>query len=164
MVAACDCSGHQSQSYDRDKSWVIILRALCNFCLLWVWCEGNDDRDSDSLWNNRAVFRQTFEVTCPRGTNQGVPMPCPGSGTVTVTIVNRCPSPACQGTIDLSQEACASIANLDGGAINVSFLQYVKHWHQSTLNSATLFHDRCFAPPSALPAKLMPFRWTLCWI
>ncbi|PKI51840.1 EG45-like domain containing protein [Punica granatum] len=75
---------------------------------------------SESLWNNGAACGQRFEVTCLSGTNQGVPKPCLGSGSVTVTIVDRCPAPGCRGTIDLSQEAFASIADPNAGAINVS--------------------------------------------
>ncbi|KAJ0986640.1 hypothetical protein J5N97_004996 [Dioscorea zingiberensis] len=48
-----------------------------------------------------------------------VPHPCRGSGTVVVKVVDLCPS-GCQGTIDLSQEAFAKIADPDAGKIKIS--------------------------------------------
>ncbi|OWM77275.1 hypothetical protein CDL15_Pgr028912 [Punica granatum] len=81
---------------------------------------------SEALWKNGAACGKKFQVTCLSGTNQGVPMPCRGSGTVTVTIVDRCPAPGCRGTIDLSQEAFASIADPAAGGIHISYQQYVK--------------------------------------
>ncbi|PPD78683.1 hypothetical protein GOBAR_DD24387 [Gossypium barbadense] len=51
-------------------------------------------------------------------TNQGDPNPCRGQDYMVVKIVDYCPS-GCQGTIDLSQEALAAIANPDAGKIEI---------------------------------------------
>ncbi|KAH7524256.1 hypothetical protein FEM48_Zijuj06G0100000 [Ziziphus jujuba var. spinosa] len=78
---------------------------------------------SDAIWNNGGACGQMYQVTCLSGTNSGVPFPCWGSGSVVVKIVDYCPPESCRGTIDLSQEAFASIANTDSGSINISFQQ-----------------------------------------
>ena len=44
-------------------------------------------------------------------------------GTVTVKIVDRCPSPGCTSTLDLSREAFAAIGNLDAGRIVIDYNQ-----------------------------------------
>ncbi|XP_054795554.1 EG45-like domain containing protein [Prosopis cineraria] len=77
---------------------------------------------SDSLWNNGAACGRRYTVRCTGGTNQGVAQPC-RSGTVTVTIVDRCPPPACRGTIDLSQEAFSVIADPNEGKINIDYTE-----------------------------------------
>jgi len=64
-------------------------------------------------------------VTCTGATNQGVPHPCTGRS-VTVKIVDRCPSPGCQATLDLSQEAFNTIGNLDAGKILINYNQYAR--------------------------------------
>ncbi|XWS34350.1 hypothetical protein CRYUN_Cryun21dG0032100 [Craigia yunnanensis] len=78
---------------------------------------------SDAIWENRAACGRKYKVTCIGATNKGDPHPCRGNGNVIVKIVDYCPSPACQGTIDLSQEAFAAIANPDAGKIKISFQQ-----------------------------------------
>ena len=50
-----------------------------------------------------------------------VPQPCKGTSVV-VKIVDYCPA-GCQGTIDLSQEAFAAIANPDAGKIQIEYNQ-----------------------------------------
>ncbi|KAK9288305.1 hypothetical protein L1049_016756 [Liquidambar formosana] len=75
---------------------------------------------SDAIWDNRGACGRKYEVKCTGATNQGDPHPCTGQESVVVTIVDYCP-PGCQGTIDLSQEAFASIANPDAGKIKISF-------------------------------------------
>ncbi|XWS17903.1 hypothetical protein CRYUN_Cryun33cG0108500 [Craigia yunnanensis] len=81
---------------------------------------------SDEIWNDGRGCGQMYQVTCISGTNEGTPYPCWGSGTVEVKIVDRCPA-GCRGTIDLSQQAFASIADPDSGVINISYQQYVPH-------------------------------------
>ncbi|WCJ30200.1 EG45-like domain containing protein [Euphorbia peplus] len=88
-------------------------------------CYGFEDKGvmiaaaSDAIWNNRAACGKRYSVTCTGPTNQGVPEPCTGRSVV-VTIVDYCP-PGCQGTIDLSQEAFAQIANPDAGKVNIEY-------------------------------------------
>ncbi|XP_028775408.1 EG45-like domain containing protein [Neltuma alba] len=77
---------------------------------------------SDSLWDNGAACGRKYRVRCASGTNQGVANPCRG-GAVTVKIVDRCPPPACRGTIDLSREAFSAIADPNEGKINIEFTQ-----------------------------------------
>ncbi|KAJ4824333.1 hypothetical protein Tsubulata_004294 [Turnera subulata] len=72
---------------------------------------------SDAFYNNGGACGDYYQVTCVGGTNEG----CLGSGTVEVKIVDHCPPNSCRGTIDLSQEAFASIADPTVGVINVSF-------------------------------------------
>lgn len=76
---------------------------------------------SDAIWGNRAACGKRYRVTCTGATNQGVPQPCKGTSVV-VKIVDYCP-PGCRGTIDLSQEAFAVIANPDAGKIKISYTQ-----------------------------------------
>ncbi|XP_052168409.1 EG45-like domain containing protein [Oryza glaberrima] len=76
---------------------------------------------SDVFWNGGAACGKRYVVTCTGATNQGVPRPCTGRS-VTVKIVDHCPS-GCQGTIDLSQEAFAIIANPDAGKIKIDYRQ-----------------------------------------
>ncbi|WVZ78820.1 hypothetical protein U9M48_026470 [Paspalum notatum var. saurae] len=77
---------------------------------------------SDSLWDGGAACGRMYTVTCVGGTN-ATPNPCNG-GTATVKIVDRCPSPACQATLDLSQEAFSAIGNIDAGKIVIDYNQY----------------------------------------
>ncbi|EOY29241.1 Barwin-related endoglucanase [Theobroma cacao] len=81
---------------------------------------------SDEIWNDGGACGQMYQVTCVSGTNEGTPYPCWGSGTVEIKIVDHCPA-GCRGTIDLSQEAFASIADPDSGVINISYQQYVPY-------------------------------------
>ncbi|KAA8535463.1 hypothetical protein F0562_030466 [Nyssa sinensis] len=76
---------------------------------------------SDAIWNNRAACGRNYRVQCTGATNQGVPQPCRGQSVI-VRIVDYCP-PGCQGTIDLSQEAFAQIADPNAGKINIEFNQ-----------------------------------------
>lgn len=100
---------------------------------------------SEELWNDGAACGQRFEVTCLGGTNQGIPMLCLGTGTVTVRIVDRCLAPACWGTIDLSWEAFALIADPNSGDINISFQQYVEILISIHAQLHRSFRNRVFA-------------------
>ncbi|KAI9125714.1 hypothetical protein K1719_003132 [Acacia pycnantha] len=80
---------------------------------------------SDSIWDNGAACGRKYSVSCTSGTNQGVAQPC-RSGTVTVKIVDRCPLPACRGTIDLSLQAFSAIADPNEGKINIEYTQVGK--------------------------------------
>lgn len=75
---------------------------------------------SDAIWDNRAACGRNYRVTCTGPTNQGVPQPCRGS--VVVKVVDYCP-PGCAGTIDLSQEAFAIIADPNAGKVNIEYDQ-----------------------------------------
>ncbi|THG08522.1 hypothetical protein TEA_002155 [Camellia sinensis var. sinensis] len=66
---------------------------------------------SDPLWNNGAICGKIFVVACTGATNP-VPHPCTRNN-VTVKIVDHCPG--CGGTLDLSKEAFATIANTVAG-------------------------------------------------
>ncbi|XP_019414513.1 PREDICTED: EG45-like domain containing protein [Lupinus angustifolius] len=91
-------------------------------------CYGYEDQGTmiaaagDTIWNNGGACGQMYTITCTGATNQGVPEPCKG-GSVTVKIVDRCPSPGCQGTIDLSQEAFSTIADINAGKIQIDYTQ-----------------------------------------
>ncbi|PSS07900.1 EG45-like domain containing protein [Actinidia chinensis var. chinensis] len=91
-------------------------------------CYGFEDQGvmiaaaSDALWDNGAACGRMYRVSCSGPTNEGVPEPCK-EGSVTVKVVDRCPSPGCQATIDLSQEAFSTIANTDAGKINIDYNQ-----------------------------------------
>ncbi|KAL4654519.1 hypothetical protein ACB092_01G385500 [Castanea dentata] len=76
---------------------------------------------SDALYENGAACGRMYKVRCTGPTNAGVPQPCRGE--VTVKIVDRCPSPGCQATIDLSQEAFNIIADPAAGKINIDYTQ-----------------------------------------
>ncbi|OVA08662.1 Expansin/pollen allergen [Macleaya cordata] len=78
---------------------------------------------SDALWNGGAACGSFYQVSCICGTNLGTPQPCiPGS--VVVKIVDYCPPPGCRGTIDLSQEAFAMIADPNAGGINIVYQRF----------------------------------------
>lgn len=105
------------------------------FCEFWVYtvasaCDGYSNEGvmiaaaSEAFWDNGGACGKKYTVKCVGATNQGDPHPCRGSGTVTVKIVDFCP-PGCRGTIDLSQEAFASIANPDAGKIKITFNRYI---------------------------------------
>ncbi|TVU08623.1 hypothetical protein EJB05_42032, partial [Eragrostis curvula] len=76
---------------------------------------------SDALWDGGAACGRMYTVSCAGGTN-ATPNPCKG-GSVTVKIVDRCPSPGCQATLDLSQQAFDAIGNLDAGKILINYNQ-----------------------------------------
>ncbi|KAK1322733.1 EG45-like domain containing protein [Acorus calamus] len=89
-------------------------------------CYGYQDKGvmiaaaSDVIWNNRAACGRRYSVTCTGRTNLGVLQPCRGS--VVVTIVDYCPA-GCAGTIDLSQEAFAIIADPNAGKVQIEYHQ-----------------------------------------
>lgn len=91
-------------------------------------CYGNQDEGtliaaaSDALWNGGAACGTMYTVTCVGGTNE-TPNPCNPGASVTVKIVDRCPSPGCQATLDLSQQAFAIIGNLGAGKIVIDYSQ-----------------------------------------
>ncbi|KAF5174952.1 Eg45-like domain containing protein [Thalictrum thalictroides] len=59
-----------------------------------------------------------YNVTCTGPTNQDVPQHC-GEYSVTVKIVDYYCSAGCAGTMDLSQEAFAMIADPNAGKVNI---------------------------------------------
>ncbi|KAL7138012.1 hypothetical protein ABFS83_10G134100 [Erythranthe nasuta] len=71
---------------------------------------------SDPLWANGGICGNLFNVTCTGPTN-----PCTGQGVV-VTIVDHCPG--CGGTLDLSKEAFAAIANPVTGIIKIEYQKF----------------------------------------
>jgi hypothetical protein len=79
---------------------------------------------SEVFWDGGAACGDRYVVTCTGATNQGVPHPCTGRS-VTVKIVDLCPA-GCRGTIDLSQEAFAVIADPDAGKIQIEYTKYVR--------------------------------------
>ncbi|KAH6818560.1 Barwin-related endoglucanase [Perilla frutescens var. frutescens] len=74
---------------------------------------------SDPLWQNGGICGKVFNVTCTGATNP-VPHPCTGKSVV-VKIVDHCPG--CGGTLDLSKEAFATIANPVAGIIKIDYSQ-----------------------------------------
>ncbi|XP_026384118.1 EG45-like domain containing protein [Papaver somniferum] len=82
-------------------------------------CNGNKNEGvmiaaaSDAFWDDGAACGSFYKVSCVGG------HPCTGSGSVTVKIVDYCPR--CQGTIDLSQEAFAKIADTNAGVIKITY-------------------------------------------
>ncbi|GMJ05395.1 hypothetical protein like AT4G30380 [Hibiscus trionum] len=76
---------------------------------------------SDTIWNNKQACNKRYRVRCTGATNAGVPQPCRG-GSVVVRVVDYCPK-GCQGTIDLSQEAFAKIADPRAGKIKIEYNQ-----------------------------------------
>ncbi|MQL97981.1 hypothetical protein Taro_030681 [Colocasia esculenta] len=100
--------------------------------IAWAWmdgraasaCYGNVGKGvmiaaaSDVFWNNGGVCGKRYRVTCTGATNP-VPHPCTGKS-VEVTIVDHCPG-GCAGTIDLSKEAFAIIANPVAGKVQVDY-------------------------------------------
>ncbi|XVE63436.1 hypothetical protein DITRI_Ditri07aG0020500 [Diplodiscus trichospermus] len=95
-----------------------------NFCC--SACNGyqNDgvmiEAASNAIGNNRAACNKRYRVRCIGATNSGVSQPCRG-GSVDVRIVDYCPSPGCQATIDLSREAFARIADTNEGKIRIEY-------------------------------------------
>ncbi|KAF7847043.1 hypothetical protein BT93_L3414 [Corymbia citriodora subsp. variegata] len=64
---------------------------------------------SDSLWSNGAICGKKFNVTCLGPPSTGEKFPCKGS--VIVTVVDRCASPRCETTLELSRPAFNKIVN-----------------------------------------------------
>ncbi|KAF8040095.1 hypothetical protein BT93_B2348 [Corymbia citriodora subsp. variegata] len=79
---------------------------------------------SDVFWAGGAACGRTYKVTCTGAANPGIQNPCTGRSVV-VKIVDHCPS-GCTGTIDLSQEAFATIANPVAGIVKVTYDRYVR--------------------------------------
>nr|XP_018915441.1 PREDICTED: EG45-like domain containing protein [Bemisia tabaci] len=74
---------------------------------------------SDPIFANKAACNRRYRVKCISGTN-AVANPC-RSGSVIVKVVDRCPSPHCRGTLDLSREAFSRIANPDAGKVKIEY-------------------------------------------
>jgi hypothetical protein len=79
---------------------------------------------SDAFWNGGEACGHRYVVRCKGATNEGVPHPCTGRS-VTVKIVDLCPA-GCAGTIDLSQEAFAVIADPNAGKVRIEYHRYVR--------------------------------------
>uniref|UniRef100_A0A2P2IZQ7 EG45-like domain containing protein n=2 Tax=Rhizophora mucronata TaxID=61149 RepID=A0A2P2IZQ7_RHIMU len=76
------------------------------------------------IFAGRAACGKFYTVTCTGGTNQGTPQPCYNGTSVTVKVVDLCPSCSGRGRdFDLSQEAFAAIANTDSGLIRINYQQ-----------------------------------------
>nr|CAB3468847.1 unnamed protein product [Digitaria exilis] len=75
---------------------------------------------SEALWNGGAACGSFYTVTCTGGTNE-TPNPCNPGTSVTVKIVDLCPSPGCQATLDLSEQAFSIIGNLNAGKIDINY-------------------------------------------
>ncbi|KAM6552891.1 hypothetical protein CsatB_013653 [Cannabis sativa] len=91
-------------------------------------CDGNKEEGvmiaaaSKAIWDDKGACGRKYKVRCIGGTNgQANHNPCRG-GSVVVKIVDFCPA-GCQGTIDLSQEAFAMIADPNAGKINIKFIE-----------------------------------------
>uniref|UniRef100_A0A7N0UT88 Expansin-like EG45 domain-containing protein n=1 Tax=Kalanchoe fedtschenkoi TaxID=63787 RepID=A0A7N0UT88_KALFE len=87
-------------------------------------CYGNQDEGvmigaaSDPLWNNGAICGKYFTVRCTGPTNP-YPKSCKGKNSVRIKIVDHCPG--CGGTLDLSKEAFAAIADPVAGRIKIDY-------------------------------------------
>ncbi|QHO38638.1 EG45-like domain containing protein [Arachis hypogaea] len=87
-------------------------------------CYGYEDEGTmiaaarEGIYNNGGACGQMYKITCTGATNAGVTQPCTGAS-VTVKVVDLCPSPGCQGTFDLSQEAFSTIANINAGKVDI---------------------------------------------
>ncbi|KAI9125496.1 hypothetical protein K1719_002914 [Acacia pycnantha] len=79
-------------------------------------CYGNKEEGtmiaaaSDALWDNGAVCGRNYKVTY-------------NGKSVTVKIVDRCPSSSCNATLDLSEQAFSAIADPVLGKINIDYSQ-----------------------------------------
>ncbi|XP_020598117.1 EG45-like domain containing protein [Phalaenopsis equestris] len=88
-------------------------------------CYGNQNEGvmiagaSDVFWDDRGACGSSYKVRCIGAAND-VPNPCSGAEVV-VKIVDYCPPPFCNGTINLSQDAFRAIALLKAGKIMVSY-------------------------------------------
>ncbi|XP_057872061.2 EG45-like domain containing protein [Cryptomeria japonica] len=92
-------------------------------------CYGNDPKQfpagnlfavaSDAFWDNGGVCGNHYQTTCIGPANNGDASPCRGRPIV-VKIVDYCPS-GCVGTIDLSQDAFADIADPDAGIVHINY-------------------------------------------
>ncbi|XP_022729720.1 EG45-like domain containing protein [Durio zibethinus] len=74
---------------------------------------------SDALWNNRGACGKKYSVRCIGGANKA-PHPCKNGKSVVVKVVDYC-KPGCQGIINLSQDAFATIADTNAGIVQVEF-------------------------------------------
>ncbi|GMH13794.1 hypothetical protein Nepgr_015635 [Nepenthes gracilis] len=73
---------------------------------------------SDPLWDGGKICGRYVRVRCTGPTNP-VPHPCVDGASVVVKIVDHCPG--CGGTLDLSQQAFAAIANPIAGVIKIDY-------------------------------------------
>ncbi|KAJ7557946.1 hypothetical protein O6H91_04G017300 [Diphasiastrum complanatum] len=76
---------------------------------------------SDQLWDGGNACGKEYEVSCTGGTNNGVAQPCTNAGSIRIKIVDQCPASSCHGTIDLSADAFAAIANPIEGIIQIEY-------------------------------------------
>ncbi|XP_030515511.2 EG45-like domain containing protein [Rhodamnia argentea] len=109
----------------RATNLVLSLRAFLWFASILLFgasaqtpaCYGFGDQGvmiaaaSKAIWNGGAACGQSYQVECISARNLGVPKPCREGASVVVKIVDLCPANVCRGTIDLSREAFASIAD-----------------------------------------------------
>jgi hypothetical protein len=79
-----------------------------------------------SPMERRLAQRPALRGPVHRRNQRGRAAPLRTGRSVTVRIVDLCP-PGCSGTIDVSQEAFAVIANPDAGKINIECTRYVLH-------------------------------------
>ncbi|XP_031271231.1 EG45-like domain containing protein [Pistacia vera] len=90
-------------------------------------CYQNQDRGnmvtgvSDALWNGGAACGKRYRVRCIGATNTA-PHPCHDGASVVVTVVDYC-RPQCNGTLNLSKDAFAVIADTDAGNVKIEFNQ-----------------------------------------
>ncbi|XP_056165608.1 putative EG45-like domain containing protein 1 [Syzygium oleosum] len=88
-------------------------------------CYGNQPQGtmiaaaSDTFWAGGAVCGKKYRVTCTGAAYAGIQNPCLGRSVV-VKIVDHCPA-GCTGSIDLSKEAFATIANPVAGIVKVTY-------------------------------------------
>ncbi|CAM8933595.1 unnamed protein product [Rhodiola kirilowii] len=80
---------------------------------------------SETFWDDGGACGDLYDVKCLGGTNEGVPDPCIGNDAIRVMIVDLCPPGSCHGTIDLSSQVFAAIADPDAGVIRVSYQRYL---------------------------------------
>lgn len=109
---------------------VILVFSLIN-CIVKFFgctasaCYGNQPRGtmiaaaSDTFWAGGTVCGKKYRVTCTGAAYAGIQNPCLGRSVV-VKIVDHCPV-GCTGSIDLSKEAFATIANLVAGIVKVTY-------------------------------------------
>uniref|UniRef100_A0A7N0U6N4 Expansin-like EG45 domain-containing protein n=1 Tax=Kalanchoe fedtschenkoi TaxID=63787 RepID=A0A7N0U6N4_KALFE len=131
-----------SMSVDRFSAAVVIILVACGLVGLATAsvgtttfytgpyvpsaCYGNEDHRvmiaaaSEEFWDNGRACGRMYDVKCLGGTNEGTPHPCRRRDAIRVKIVDLCPA-GCRGTIDLSSQVFAAIADPDAGVIRVSY-------------------------------------------
>ncbi|KAF5946937.1 hypothetical protein HYC85_017165 [Camellia sinensis] len=95
---------------------------------------------SDAI-GGKAACGRNYKVTCTGSTNQGVPRLCTGKSVV-VTIADYCP-PGCRGTIDLSQDAFAIIADHNAGKIWKGHVDINMEIAQAFQGNFVCFYELC---------------------